>query len=63
MEQERERLRQEISVALERVMESLGTGTLMIPEPVQRGLEESTNPKLDVDGLRALRDDLNHLLR
>jgi hypothetical protein len=63
MEEERAKLLQEISVAMDQVMESLGVGTLMIPEPVQRGLAESTNPTLDVDGLRALRDDLNALLR
>lgn len=62
MEEERARLREEISVAMDQVMENLGTGTLMIPEPVQRGLEESTNPTLDLNGLRALRDDLQRLL-
>jgi hypothetical protein len=63
MEEERAQLQQEISVAMERVMENMGTGTMMIPEPVQRGLEETTNPTLDLEGLRALRDDLNNLLR
>ncbi|RKQ88075.1 hypothetical protein C8N24_6114 [Solirubrobacter pauli] len=62
MEEERARLQAEISVAMDQVMESLGTGTLMIPEPVQRGLEESTNPTLDLNGLRTLRDDLQRLL-
>lgn len=62
MEEERARLREEISVAMDQVMENLGTGTLMIPEPVQRGLEESTNPTLDLNGLRTLRDDLQRLL-
>lgn len=62
MEEERARLQEEISVAMEQVMENLGTGTLMIPEPVQRGLEESTNPTLDLNGLRTLRDDLQRLL-
>ncbi len=47
---------------MDQVMENMGGGTLMIPEPVQRGLEESTNPTLDVDGLKALRDDLQRLL-
>jgi hypothetical protein len=60
--QEEDRLREEISVAMDQVMENLGTGTLILPEPVQRGLEEGTNPKLDVDGLKALRDDLQRLL-
>jgi hypothetical protein len=63
MQEERARLQEEISVAMDQVMENMGGGTLMIPEPVQRGLEESTNPQLDLDGLRALRDDLNNLLR
>ena len=63
MEEEQATLHEEISVAMDQVMENMGGGTLMIPEPVQRGLEESTNPKLDLDGLRALRDDLNNLLR
>jgi len=47
---------------MDQVMENMGTGTLLIPEPVQRGLAESTNPTLDLDGLRALRDDLQRLL-
>lgn len=63
MEEEKARLHEEISVAMDQVMENMGGGTLLIPEPVQRGLEESTNPTLDVEGLRALRDDLNNLLR
>ena len=62
MEEEKVQLHEEISVAMDQVMEAMGGGTLMIPEPVQRGLEESTNPKLDVDGLKALRDDLLRLL-
>ena len=60
--EEEDRLREEISVAMDQVMESLGTGTLMIPEPVQRGLEEGTNPKLGLEELTALRDDLRRLL-
>ncbi|MDA0181975.1 hypothetical protein OJ997_16850 [Solirubrobacter phytolaccae] len=63
MQEERAKLQDEISVAMEQVMENMGTGTLLIPEPVQRGLAESTNPTLDLEGLRVLRDDLNHLLR
>ena len=63
MEEEKAKLHEEISVAMEQVMENMGGGTLLIPEPVQRGLEESTNPSLDVEGLKALRDDLQSLLR
>ena len=62
MEEEKAQLHEEISVAMDQVMEAMGGGTLMIPEAVQRGLEENTNPKLDVDGLKALRDDLQRLL-
>ena len=62
MEEERARLQEEISVAMDQVMENMGTGTLLIPEPVQRGLAESTNPTLDLNGLRTLRDDLQRLL-
>jgi hypothetical protein len=62
MEEERATLQDEISVAMDQVMENMGVGTMMIPEPVQRGLAESTNPTLDLDGLRALRDDLRRLL-
>ena len=62
MEEEKAQLHEEISVAMDQVMENMGGGTLMLPEPVQRGLEESTNPQLDLDGLRALRDDLQRLL-
>jgi hypothetical protein len=60
---EEAQLREEISVTMERVMEEMGGGTMMIPDEVQRGLDETTNPRLDVDGLRALRDDLQRLLR
>ena len=62
MEEEKAKLHEDISVAMDQVMENMGGGTLMIPEPVQRGLEESTNPTLDLDGLRTLRDDLQRLL-
>jgi hypothetical protein len=55
-------LRDEISVTMEEVMETLGGGTLLIPDEVQRGLDEATNPALDADGLRTLRDDLKRLL-
>jgi hypothetical protein len=57
-----EELRAEIDALMERVMESMGTGTMMIPEEIQRGMDEAANPSLDADGLRALRDDLKALL-
>ena len=60
--EETTKLRGEIDVAMEQVMEAMGFGTLMIPDEVQRGMQETTNPTLDVDGLRALRDDLHSLL-
>ena len=60
--EERDRLRGEIDVAMEQVMEAMGVGTLLIPDEVQRGMQETTNPTLDLDGLRALRDDLQSLL-
>jgi hypothetical protein len=55
-------LRGEIDVAMEQVMEAMGTGTLLVPDEVQRGMQELANPVLDVAGLRALRDDLQSLL-
>ena len=63
MEAERAQLHDEIGVLMEQVMESMGGGTMMIPDPVQRGLEETANPSLDADSLKALRDDLQALLR
>ena len=60
--EERARLRREIEATMEQVMEAMGTGTMMIPDEVQRGMQESANPSLDIDGLRALRDDLQSLL-
>jgi hypothetical protein len=63
MDEERAKLHDEINVLMERVMEEMGGGTMLIPDPVQRGLEESTNPQLDVAGLQALRDELQALLR
>jgi hypothetical protein len=63
MDEERARLHEEINVLMERVMEQIGGGTMMIPDPVQRGLEETTSPSLDAGGLRALRDELQALLR
>ena len=55
-------LRDEIATLMEQVMESMGVGTLMIPDEIQRGMNETANPSLDADGLRALRDDLKALL-
>ena len=43
-------------------MASLGGGTMMIPDEIQRGMTELGNPSLDEDGLRQLRDDLRALL-
>jgi hypothetical protein len=63
MDDERAVLHEQINVLMEQVMEAMGGGTLMVPDPVQRGLAETTNPTLDVDGLKALRDDLQALLR
>ena len=63
MDEERTRLHDEINVLMEQVMEQMGGGTMLIPDQVQRGLEETTNPTLDVAGLQALRDDLQGLLR
>ena len=59
---ERARLHDEISESMEKVMEAMGTGTMVLPDEVQRGMHETTNPTLDIEGLRALRDDLNRLL-
>ena len=63
MDEERAKLHEDINVLMEKVMEEMGGGTMLIPDPVQRGLEESTDPKLDVAGLHALRDELQSLLR
>ena len=62
MSEEVDGLRAEIERLMERVMESMGMGTLMIPEEIQRGMYETANPSLDAAGLRALRDDLRNLL-
>ena len=62
MQETTDQLRAEISELMERVMESMGVGTLMIPEEIQRGMSETSNPSLDEPGLRALRDDLRGLL-
>ena len=55
-------LRAEIETLMEQVMESMGVGTMMIPDEIQRGMNEAANPALDADGLRGLRDDLKALL-
>jgi hypothetical protein len=62
MEEDVNGLRSEIEGLMEQVMESMGMGTLLIPEEIQRGMNETANPTLDADGLRALRDDLKALL-
>jgi hypothetical protein len=62
MEETSDQLRAEIGALMEQVMESLGVGTLMIPDEIQRGMNETARPSLDDDGLRALRDDLRALL-
>ena len=54
-------LRAEIGELMERVMESLGVGTLMIPDEIQRGMNELGNPTLDPAGLAQLRDDLRRV--
>ncbi len=55
-------LRAEIEQLMEQVMTSLGGGTMMIPDEIQRGMNELGNPSLGEDGLRQLRDDLRALL-
>ena len=55
-------LRAEIGELMDRVMESMGVGTLMIPDEIRRGMNETAHPSLDEVGLRALRDDLRALL-
>ena len=55
-------LREEIAMLMEQVMESMGVGTLLIPEEIQRGMMETANPTLDIEGLRTLRDDLRALV-
>ena len=62
MEEDVNGLRTEIEGLMEQVMESMGMGTLLIPEEIQRGMNETANPTLDAEGLRALRDDLKALL-
>ncbi len=62
MEEDVSGLRTEIEGLMEQVMESMGVGTLLIPEEIQRGMAETANPSLDAGGLRSLRDDLKALL-
>jgi hypothetical protein len=62
MEEDVTGLRSEIEGLMEQVMESMGMGTLLIPEEIQRGMSEAANPSLDAAGLRTLRDDLKALL-
>jgi hypothetical protein len=56
-----DQLHAEISELMEQVMEGMGGGTMMIPDEIQRGMNELGNPSLDVSGLAALRDDLRRV--
>jgi hypothetical protein len=56
-----ETLHAEINELMEQVMEGMGGGTMMIPDEIQRGMNELGNPTLDVAGLEALRDDLRRV--
>jgi hypothetical protein len=58
---ETEELHAEIGDLMEQVMEGMGGGTMMIPDEIQRGMNEMGNPSLDADGLRRLRDDLRRV--
>ena len=62
MEETVEGLRAEIAELMDRVMESMGVGTLMIPDEIQRGMQETASPSLDEAGLRALRDELKAMI-
>jgi hypothetical protein len=62
MEETQDGLRAEIAGLMEQVMESMGVGTMVIPDEIQRGMMETAAPSLDEEGLRALRDDLKGLL-
>ena len=62
MDETPDQLRSEIAELMDQVMESMGVGTLMIPEEIQRGMNETSRPSLDENGLRTLRDDLKALL-
>jgi hypothetical protein len=56
-----ETLHAEINELMEQVMEGMGGGTMMIPDEIQRGMNELGHPTLDVAGLQALRDDLRRV--
>jgi hypothetical protein len=56
-----ESLHAEIGELMEQVMEGMGGGTMMIPDEIQRGMNELGNPTLDVAGLEQLRDDLRRM--
>jgi hypothetical protein len=62
MEETQDDVRAEIADLMEQVMESMGAGTMVIPDEIQRGMMETAAPSLDDEGLRALRDDLKALL-
>jgi hypothetical protein len=62
MEETQDQVREEIAALMEQVMESMGAGTMVIPDEIQRGMMETAAPSLDEEGLRALRDDLKALL-
>ena len=62
MEESDDQVRAEIGDLMEQVMESMGVGTLIIPDEIQRGMMETAAPSLDDDSLRQLRDDLKALL-
>ena len=42
-------------------MAGMGGGTMMIPDEIQRGMNELGNPTLDAAGLARLRDDLRRV--
>ena len=50
MEENEDQLRAEIAELMEQVMESMGVGTLMIPDEIQRGMKETASPTLDERG-------------
>ena len=56
-----EDLHAEIGELMEQVMEGMGGGTMMIPDEIQRGMNELGNPTLDEAGLEQLRDDLRRV--
>jgi hypothetical protein len=62
MEETQDDVRAEIADLMEQVMESMGAGTMVIPDEIQRGMMETAAPSLDDEGLRALRDDLKAML-